>query len=142
MSTIEWWESATEAVDDPVAKKVEYRRETLLRAAELVERHGYAYGSDGLRTEGPYCLLGAVAHAMDGVSYPAVGELGEHYGMGEPANLIGVDINAAFQWNDGLKYERMPRKSLFGPRMSRTEVVASTLRMLANGVPWEEATRL
>lgn len=137
MSIIEKELPAVQELDVPVTStEDEYRRETLLRAAELVEKHGYQYGTEGMKPDGPYCLLGAVARSMEGEPRHGV------YSMAPPATLIGVGAYTAYTWNDRLNYEKMPRKSFLGKRYTQTEVVASALRRLAHGASWEEATRL
>jgi hypothetical protein len=111
MSIIEKELPAVQELDVPVTStEDEYRRETLLRAAELVEKHGYQRGAEGMKSDGPYCLLGAVAHSMGGVMH------GAYYSMAPPATLIGVEIDTAYSWNDHLYYEKMPRKSFLGER--------------------------
>ena len=65
------------------------RREILLRAAELIEAAGWTHGSDGMQIDGPFCLLGAIAHAQR--SRRAPGDNGK-YAMSPAADVIGVDF--------------------------------------------------
>lgn len=135
-------EPSVTTVDVPsVSDEEAHRREVLLLAAELIELHGWIGDSDGMKVEGPYCILGAVACASRSRTYM---DLDNHlrFRMGDPAELIGVPKwEIATRWNDRLKYQ-LPRQGLFRRQVAPEIVVTRALRKLANGASWEDATRL
>lgn len=121
-------------VDWPtISDDEERRREVLLRAAELIEERGWIAGSAGMHdNNGPFCLLGAIGFAAYGK-----GDMGYIYGH---KFLRISDPEAAWGWNDRLDINR-PRRHLFQRRPKPGEIVTATLRQMAHGAAWEEATR-
>lgn len=133
-------------VDVPVEAPMEMdRREILLKAAEAIQTHGWTVGVAGMHVDGPFCLLGAVAHASgqkpfgDSADDPGV------YDMREAANILDVEPSDAYSWNDALYYQPpMRRPHLLSKKkipMRGEEVVSTLLRRMANGADWNEATR-
>lgn len=122
-----------------VTNEEEYRRDVLLRAAELIEQYGWTHGVPGMRVGGPYCLAGAVAKAANSRDWRG---LLTHY---DAENIVGVTYTAMYEWNDTLFYHWRNRPKV-GPvfrrrRLSPEEMVTTALRRLANGATWQQATR-
>lgn len=121
-----------EVVDVPVISEEEgRRREILLRAADLIEREGWATGPDGMRPYHPHCLLGAVSAAMGGPTERYGTKLFSkkqetYYSYRHSANLLGVKPRKAYFFND---------------RQGSHHRVVKLLRNLANGDTWKEAKK-
>lgn len=129
-------------VDVPaVSDKEGYRREVLLKAAEIIEEHGWIDGAAGMDTHGPYCLLGAVARAM-GAPVLENRIVGHGYSMDRPSRLLGDHSWMTYtNWNDCLAIDPRPKRGFLRKEIPASEIVTSTLRKLANGASWEEATQ-
>lgn len=137
-------------VEAPIAPEIEVstvseeegrRREILLRAAELIEQKGWITGSQGMLPDGPFCLMGAVAHVMGATLKETIlcspGAYGKFfaYRYDEASALIGDggrgnDIDErAWRWNDKQKF-----------RPDGKQRVLNALRRMANGATWAEVS--
>ena len=139
-------------IEAPVAPEIDVpsvseeegrRREVLLKAIDILEKDGWTTGSEGMIAgEGPFCLLGAVAHAMGDapvspqIVFKAGGPSGVErcYAYGQPAALLGADPESwresPWRWNDTQRYYRDGK-----------ERVLNALRRMANGATWNEVSR-
>jgi hypothetical protein len=117
-----------QVVERPVVPEEEgRRREMLLHAAEIIERDGYIAGHRGMLAKGPWCMLGAVAHAMKGPTGVA-----GHYLYDAPAKLIGRPKEEVYAWSDQWRFKGDSKA---------VQRIATALRRRANGASWCEATR-
>lgn len=114
------------------------RRETLLRAAEIIEQDGWtqnpARSMDA--NGGPVCLLGAIGRAIGPdaerdfgggllqYTYQATGSVAANKQLDEDAD----EADLFWQWNDDTA--------------ESAEEVAVVLRRMADGIPFVEARKL
>lgn len=99
------------------------RRELLLRAAELIEKRGWAQISTGLLTAGPHCFLGAV-YAASGQRWDGIWGYDV---LERAARLIGErDARSIYLWNDMI-YKDGEAK------------VLAVMRRMANGASFKDA---
>lgn len=122
----------------------EERRDVLLRAAELIEEHGWAVG--WLRRtayHGSFCLVGAISYASLGEEKAATyyehsdaTEEGAAFLYKEAARIAGCDGEDLYTWNDmGGDDAGEARKT------ASREVVQQVLRAMANGSSFEDAVK-
>lgn len=108
-----------------ISEKEGKRRESLLRAAEIIEKNGWTQRSVRRKT-GEVCLLGAVMTAEGYFEAGSVEESCHIYGV-RTEEVLGVPRYFAWEWNDA--------------EWRHAEDVTRLLRAMANGKTFREAMR-
>lgn len=106
-------------------------KEILLKAADLIETHGWIQGSEGNLDKG-FCLAGATMAAAYGAAGHGDSAVYSSWELAEGQNLIGGGglVRPQICWRQAIWND--------DPRRTKGEVVTA-LRRLADGASWEEA---